>query len=98
MFGDEKLGGERVSDPDSPHFDRVPMPVMITAQMECILYTKILRPISNKVLKQLNELVLEKKKEYWMTIYLAMFILLHNCSMITIRDEETARQYNHKVN
>lgn len=73
------------------------MPVMITAQMECILYSKILRPFSTLLLTQLNELVLEKKRENWMTIYLTMFILLHNCSMMTMRDEQTARQYNHKV-
>ncbi|OTB14989.1 hypothetical protein K445DRAFT_61587 [Daldinia sp. EC12] len=96
LFGEEKLGGQTVDDPNSPHYNRVPMPVMITAQMECILYTTILRPKSASLLKRLNTLVLAKKQEYWLTIYLVMFVLLHNCAMITKRDEETATQYGHR--
>ncbi|KAK7928360.1 hypothetical protein PG985_005358 [Apiospora marii] len=96
LYGKEKLGGQIVDDPESPHYNRVPMPCMIIAQMECILYTTILRPKSSDVLRRLNNLVLEKKRENWLTIYLVMFILLHNCAMITRRDEETATNYGHK--
>ncbi len=69
----------------------------MVAQFECIHYTTFLRPWSKAVLKQLNDLVLAKKREYWLTIYYAMFVLLHSCSMITRRDEETARQYAMKT-
>lgn len=73
------------------------MPRVMIAQMECILYTLVLRPMHITVLAQLNELVKANKLEYWLTIYLVMFILLHSCGMVSRRDWETARQYNLKV-
>lgn len=94
VCGQDKLGGRPVYSPDSLHNGKVPMPVIVTAQFECINYTTFLRPWSKAVLKQLNELVLAKKREYWLSIYYAMFVLLHSCSMMTRRDEETAVQYD----
>ncbi|KAK3682997.1 hypothetical protein B0T22DRAFT_385649 [Podospora appendiculata] len=94
VCGEEKLGGRPVSDPGSIHDGRFPMPLIMTAQFECINYTTFLRPWAKAVLKQLNELVLAKKREYWLSIYYSMFILLHSCAMMTKRDEETATQYS----
>ncbi|KAM7223111.1 hypothetical protein V8F06_001667 [Rhypophila decipiens] len=96
ICGEEKLGGHAIYSPDSLHDGKVPMPVIMTAQFECINYTTFLRPWSKAVLKQLNDLVLAKRREYWLTIYFTMFILLHSCAMLTRRDEETARQYGMK--
>lgn len=97
ICGDDKLGGRAVYSTDSLHNGKVPMPVIMTAQFECINYTTFLRPWSKAVLKQLNELVLAKRRDYWLTIYYAMFVLLHSCSMTTRRDAETAVQYDMKV-
>lgn len=97
ICGDEKLGGTAVQSEDSLHDGKVPMPMIMTAQFECINYTTFLRPWSKAVLKQLNELVLAKRRDYWITIYYAMFVLLHSCAMMTRRDEETARQYDMKT-
>ncbi|KAK1782241.1 hypothetical protein QBC45DRAFT_448642 [Copromyces sp. CBS 386.78] len=91
--GPETLDGNPINDPESKYFGRVPMPKIMTAQFECIEYTNFLRPWSKAVLKQLNDLVLAKKREYWFTIYLALFVLLHSCSMVTRRDAETARKW-----
>ncbi|KAM7205453.1 hypothetical protein V8F20_003222 [Naviculisporaceae sp. PSN 640] len=96
ICGEDKLGGHAIYSPDSLHDGKVPMPVIMTAQFECINYTTFFRPWSKIVLKQLNDLVLAKKREYWLTIYFTMFMLLHSCAMLTRRDEETARQYNMK--
>jgi hypothetical protein len=92
ILGEDKLGGEVVDDPSSVFHGRVPMPVIMIAQMECILYSKVLRPVHKKLLDQLNYLVKENKRQYWLTIYLTMFILLHSCAMISRRDWETARR------
>ena len=97
IYGPETLGGTPITDPESKYFGRVPMPKIMTAQFECIEYTKFLRPWSKAVLKQLNDLVLAKKREYWFTIYLALFVLLHSCSMVTRRDAETARKWGMRV-
>ncbi|KAK4442358.1 hypothetical protein QBC34DRAFT_313297 [Podospora aff. communis PSN243] len=97
ICGDDKLGGQAIESKDSLHDGKVPMPMIMTAQFECINYTTFLRPWSKAVLKQLNELVLAKRRDYWLTIYYAMFVLLHSCAMMTRRDEETARQYDMKT-
>src|SRR5271168_4728123 len=80
ISGDDKLGGEKVDDPSSPFFKCVPMPVIMIAQMEYIMYTKVLRPLRKKVLDSLNDLVKDNKRKYWLTIYFTIFILLHSYS------------------
>lgn len=97
ICGPETLGGTPITDSNSKYFGRVPMPKIMTAQFECIEYTNFLRPWSKAVLKQLNDMVLAKKREYWFTIYLAMFVLLHSCSMVTRRDKETAGKWGMRV-
>lgn len=97
ICGPETLGGTLITEPESKYYGRVPMPKIMTAQFECIEYTNFLRPWSKAVLKQLNDLVLAKKREYWFTIYLALFVLLHSCSMVTRRDAETARKWGMRV-
>jgi hypothetical protein len=96
ILGEDKLGGDVVDDTNSVFHNCVPMPVIMIAQMECILYTKVLRPTHKKLLDQLNYLVKENKRMYWLTIYLTMFVLLHSCAMVSRRDWETARQYDLK--
>ncbi|KAL3471565.1 hypothetical protein BJX99DRAFT_266617 [Aspergillus californicus] len=90
----ETLGSAPVNDPGSPFHAMVPMPPIMIPQMECIMYTRILRPLSGRVLAGLKDLVMENKREHWLTIYLTLFILLHSCAMLTRRDWETAREYN----
>ncbi|KXX74792.1 hypothetical protein MMYC01_207707 [Madurella mycetomatis] len=59
ILGEDKLGGDFVDDPDSVFHNRVPMPVIMIAQMECIIYSRVLRPVHRKLLAQLNDLVKE---------------------------------------
>ncbi|KAL8381019.1 hypothetical protein RB595_005355 [Gaeumannomyces hyphopodioides] len=94
ICGDDKLGAESVDDPGSIFHKAVPIPVIMIAQMECIMYTRVLRPITRTVLRALNELVQENKPANWLTIYLTVFILFHCCSIITRRDAEFAQQCN----
>ncbi|KAK0615151.1 hypothetical protein B0T17DRAFT_498062 [Bombardia bombarda] len=96
ICSEEKLGGQPIYAPGTSQHGKVSMPLIMTAQFECINYTAFLRPWSKAILKQLNELVLAKKREYWLTIYFTMFVLLHSCAMITRRDAEFARQFDMK--
>jgi hypothetical protein len=97
ICGKDKLDTEAIDDDQSIFHNVVPMPVIMIAQKECIMYTRVLRPTSAKVLRILDDLVKRNKPQYWLTIYLTTFILLHSCSMITRRDRETARQYRLNV-
>lgn len=92
ICGKDKLGGQAVDDPLSPYHNVVPIPAVMVAQMECILYTTVLRPMQKRLLEQLSQLVTNNKREHWLTIYLTMFVLLHSCSLLSRRDWEYARQ------
>ncbi|KAL2866698.1 uncharacterized protein BJX67DRAFT_124028 [Aspergillus lucknowensis] len=90
----ETLGSLPVNDPNSPFHGMVPMPSIMIPQMECIMYSRVLRPLKDKVLSALKDLITENKREHWLTIYLTLFILLHSCAMLTRRDWETAREFD----
>lgn len=62
------------------------------AQLECIFYSRFLRPRSESVRKLLDGLFQRKTRNVWLTVYLTLFVLLHSCAMLTKRDEEYARQ------
>lgn len=68
------------------------MPVVMMAQLELIMHTRVLRPMTRAVLRSLEDLVVENKPQHWLTIYLTMFILLHCCSILTRREWELAMQ------
>ncbi|KAL4911528.1 hypothetical protein BDW74DRAFT_143075 [Aspergillus multicolor] len=89
----DAVGGTPVDDPASPYHEKVPMPGIMIAQMECIMYTRVLRPLCGRVLTGLKDLITENKREHWLTIYLTLFVLLHSCAMLTRRDWETAREF-----
>lgn len=80
----------------SPQYGKVPMPPLMIAQKELIIYSQFLQPYSHVVLRDLQRLIYNNKRESWYTIYLVLFMLLHSCSMITRRDEEYARQIHQK--
>ena len=81
-----------VDDPSSPYQDLVPTPPVLGAQLECILYSRFLRPLARRVLRELLALMETRQPCYWYTIYLVLFLMLHNCSMMTRRDMEYAAQ------
>ncbi|RSL96381.1 hypothetical protein CEP52_011519 [Fusarium oligoseptatum] len=90
MVGDDKLGTKPIDDPSSPYHGTVPIPPVLEAQLECIYFSRFLRPMSKKVLRSLMTLLEAKQNKYWYTIYLVLFMMLHSCSMITRRDREYA--------
>lgn len=62
------------------------------AQLECILYTRFLRPLSKRIQDLLDDLMKKRTHDTWLTVYLALFVLLHSCAMLTKRDAEYALQ------
>ncbi|OQV06206.1 hypothetical protein CLAIMM_10812 isoform 1 [Cladophialophora immunda] len=94
ICGDDTLGMKPVADPSSPYYGRIPLPPVMSAQISIISQQFMLKPFKLAVLETLHGLTSKQKKRYWLAIYLAIFILLHGCSMMTKRDEEYARQIN----
>ena len=97
IAGPERLGIDTVKDKASPWSGKSPPPPVLGAQEECILFSQFLAPYSKKVRDGLQALLKANKKHYWPTIYLTMFILLHNCSLLTRRNAEYAKTRSHPV-
>lgn len=94
-------GGDRigslVTDPSSPYYNTFPIPPVMNAQLEVIMYSTLLRPLRERVLTGLETLLRQNERRNWLTIYFTMFILLHSCSLTTRRDEEFARRIDFSV-
>lgn len=67
-------------------------PVMDT-QLDELAIGGLLVPLAAKLLRQLKERTLAKKKEYWYEIYLATFVVLHNSEQILDHVVDYARRF-----
>ncbi|RDW57318.1 hypothetical protein BP5796_12768 [Coleophoma crateriformis] len=93
LCGDDKLDMMPVNDITSPYFDHTPIPPVMSAQFQIIAFSRILRPLKKSVLKHLSNMgSAADTRKNWFTLYLTYFLLLHNCSLVTRRNEEYARQ------
>ncbi len=75
--GDDTLGAQSLSH----RYDRDPIvqvPPFINYQMGAVFTERILQPLRNMALKQLQEAMLANKTSNWFVIFLSVFILLHN--------------------
>lgn len=85
---------ERAEYPSDRWKKHFPTPPVMGAQLECILYTRFLRPLSKGIQDLLDDLMKKRTHDTWLTVYLALFVLLHSCALLTKRDAEYARQMN----
>ncbi|KAG6040577.1 hypothetical protein E4U41_000085 [Claviceps citrina] len=93
ICGDDTLGMKpEVKDATYPLFGRVSMPRMLIAQFDSINHTKLLSKYGHKVLRDLETFILRNQSAYWWTIYLCIFILLHQASWVS------ADRYRHARN
>jgi len=93
VAGMETLGCRQVdADPSSPWANQFPTPPVMGAQLECIIYTKFLRPWSAEVRSLLEKIIRGRSRMNWLSVYLTLFVLLHSCSLLIHRDYEYARQ------
>jgi hypothetical protein len=96
ICGGEQIGS-KVLDPSSPYDDTVPLSPVACAQLELISYSRLLHPFRQQVVAGLESMFKAKPRDCWLTIYLALFVIAHSCSLITKRDEEFARQLGRTV-
>jgi hypothetical protein len=98
ITGNETLGmASDILDETSPLHGNIPIPPVMGAQIELILIQAIQVPLRTLVLDLLQKLVLANKSSAWFTIYLCIFILLHNCALITKHDAGYARKHGIKA-
>ncbi|TLS25204.1 hypothetical protein PpBr36_07918, partial [Pyricularia pennisetigena] len=92
LSGDDKLDMEPESRPGYPLGDRISLPRMVTAQIDSILTTKVIQDQTSKLKKEINDLFKSNNPQYWFTLYVATFILLHEISVATQDRGRYARQ------
>ena len=98
ITGTETLGmSTGLMDVSSGMHGKIPIPPVLGAQMQLILTQKLQGPLRSKILTRLQKLTLEQKPDNWFCIYICTFILLHNCSLLTIHDIGYARKHGLKV-
>ncbi|PKS07709.1 hypothetical protein jhhlp_006317 [Lomentospora prolificans] len=93
IVGSETLGlQQRVSDRASPWTNQFPIPPVMCAQLECILYSQFLEPWSKQIRTLLDKVLRKGSRTDWLSVYLTLFILLHSCGLLIERDYKYARQ------
>lgn len=83
ISGQDRLDMFPETHPDYPLGDRISLPRMITAQVDSILSTKFLKPGTTKVTKCLEKFLRSNDPAYWFSLYLSIFIILHEISVAT---------------
>jgi hypothetical protein len=88
---------EDIVDATGPLHGRIPIPPLMGAQLDLILIHKIQTPLRNQVLDMLTKLIGTNKPSSWYTTYLCVFVLLHNCAMLTEHDAGYAKKHGLEV-
>ncbi|KAI0828765.1 hypothetical protein F5Y06DRAFT_283062 [Hypoxylon sp. FL0890] len=80
VVGEDRLDMMPVQDPDCPYFGKVCLPRMIPAQFDSLGCEKLLVPLRKLVLEGLWRMMASKNPRHFYTIYLTVFMLLHEVS------------------
>ncbi|KAG9239332.1 hypothetical protein BJ875DRAFT_479458 [Amylocarpus encephaloides] len=98
IVGVETLGMARDENPNSPYYDRIPVPPIVDLQIDLIAINDILQPEMKKILNQVKKM-LESKHSWnnWFEIYLSHFILLHNVELTMAHDAWFVKRNNLKT-
>lgn len=98
ICGEETLGMEPCRDPTYPLRNKLSLPRMIIAQMDSIQCDIILKKSGTSVLRQLLSFIYSNNPANWFTIYLVIFMLLHEISHSTKDRRRHAQQNRAQVN
>jgi hypothetical protein len=95
----EEALGMRPQDygPRCPNTGIILTPPVLSAQLEIIMTVMVLEPARKEVLKRLKALLMENQRRSWFAVYLSMFILLHNCALLTAADNKRSKKQGLKV-
>lgn len=93
ICGHEVLGmTPQNGDVQADNFGNYLIPPVLQAQIELITTVKVLLPMERAIQKRLWGLMKANNTESWFTIYLSMFILMHNCALLTRAERLRAKR------
>ncbi|KAL2884851.1 hypothetical protein HOO65_090146 [Ceratocystis lukuohia] len=96
VVGEDTLDMQSISDDTSPLYGKVPVSPVLGAQLDTLLIDRIQYRLRNDVLKLLQKMIQRNKKQEWFSLYLAIFIILHNIALIIAHDARYARKHGLK--
>lgn len=98
IVGDETLDMPKdILDETSPSHGKVPIPPVMGAQLDSVLIHQIQHNLRKDALKKLGKIISDNRTSTWITIYLAIFVLLHNAALVIKHDASYARKHGMKV-
>ncbi|KAH8655777.1 hypothetical protein BX600DRAFT_470302 [Xylariales sp. PMI_506] len=77
----------------NPHIEAIPVTPIMDTQLDEISIKHVLIPLKVKILRMLNEKILEKDKKNWYEIFLVAFIVLHSTEVILGQIMDYSRRY-----
>ena len=93
ICSDETLGMTPQDwDPNCNNYGRVLVPPVISAQIQLVMTVKVMQPLKRSVLRMLQKIIEKNEPRSWFTIYLCIFILLHNCALLTSHENRRAQK------
>ncbi|KAI0017831.1 hypothetical protein F4780DRAFT_570727 [Xylariomycetidae sp. FL0641] len=93
LVGPEMLDMEPDYRPGYPYPGKINLPRMVSAQFDSFGHVYVLRPLRKEILEKLWEMMATKKACYFFTIYLTVFMMLHEISA-TSRDRHRHYEQN----
>jgi len=76
------LGLEPTLEPGNPWNHKIPVTPIMDTQIDDLVIKGILIPLTVRFLNNLKDKIDEKKRENWLDIYLAIFIMMSNVEWI----------------
>jgi hypothetical protein len=86
------LGMKPDPRPDNPLGERISVPRMVTAQFNSLSYEMILQPTRKQILEELWKMMSGKNPKHFFTVYLTVFMLLHEVSVASADRRRWASQ------
>lgn len=86
-----------LKDRSYPLFGKVPIPPVMGLQIDIMLTLNVLIPLRKTVLESLQQVMMSNRPKGWLTMYLCVFVLLHNSSLMTSWCYDYARKHGLKV-
>lgn len=80
--GGAMLGMEHVDEAGHPFDGFTPVTPIMDSQLDDMVIRDLIRPSCARFLKRLREKIDQRKRENWLEIYLAMFVMMSNMGLI----------------
>lgn len=79
---EESLGLKPCKDTGPPYEGFIPVTPMMDTQLDDLIIRHLLAPLSTQFLRRLEDKILEQRRENWLEIHLAIFVIMSNFGWI----------------